>query len=175
MHYSIHIEETDHMPTTDQKRYLTIDQLSDFVADASHDDKKRQKRHKRKSKRKQLEKVTAPPPLRPRSRPTSQQSGTRSEGVASNGGVAEGLHATKLNEKQDTQIVKMSMDNKEDTKTSDSNNQHDTLHDHDNKNEQVTIVEEPPATDDDKVHTPDHYDINSDPTDNDKETEDKDE
>ena len=219
MHISIHIEETDHFPTTNQKKDLTIDQLSNFVADGSHDDKKRQKRHKRKSKRKQLEKVIAPPPLRPRSRPTSQQSGTRSEGVSSVGGVAEGINASKLNEKQDTQVVKISMDSKEDTKASDSINnsigQHDIPHD----NEQITIVEETPAEHvtiveetpaehvtiveetpaeqvtiveetpaehvtiveetpaehvtivEDKVHTPNKGDINSDPIDNDKETE----
>ena len=164
---TIHTEETDHMPTTDQKKDLTIDQLGDFVADGSHDDKKRQKRHKHKSKRKQLDKVTAPPPLRPRSRPTSQQSGTRSEGVSSVGGMAEGLNASKLNETQDTQIVKISTDNKEDTKNnSDSIGQHDIIHD----SEQVTIVEEIPATGDDKVDKGD----NTDPiatTDDDKETE----
>lgn len=163
---TIHTEETDHVPTTDQKKDLTIDQLSDFVADGSHDDKKRQKRHKRKSKRK-LDKVTAPPPpLRPRSRPTSQQSGTKSEGLSSVGGVAEGLNASELNEKQDTQIVKISTDNKEDTKDSDSIGQHDILHD----SEHVTIVEEIPATGDDKVHTLDKGDA-SEPvaiTDNDK-------
>ena len=128
------------MPTADKRRDFTTDRYSDSKVDASHDEKRRQRRHKRKSKRKQ-EKVAAPPPLRPRSRPVSQQSGARSEGTSSGGGVAElgeGSNAAKLNEKQDAQMVTVSTGSKEDMKVSDSIiTQHD--------NEQVTTMEETPA------------------------------
>lgn len=133
------------------------------MADGSGDEKKRQRRHKHKSKRKRLEKVVAPPPLRPRSRPASQQDGTRSEGTSSDGCVAEleeGPNATKQNEKQDLQLVKLSTGNEEDVKVI------NILHD----NEQVT--EETPAMGDDKMHILDESNnINSNPIDTEKETE----
>lgn len=164
----IDTEETDN---PDQKKYLTT---GDSLVSGSHDDKKQHRKHKRKSKRKQLEKVAAPPPLRPRSRPTSQQSGTRSEGASSGPGMTElgeGLNATKLNEKQDDEIAKVSTNSKEDTKAGDSTNNSTSEHIiYDN--EEIIIVEETMVTSDDKTQATDNSNnINSKPIDYNEETE----
>ena len=158
---SIHVylltEETDYVPL-DQKKDQTVDQRSGFGADKSQDDKKRHKRHKRKSKRKLLEKVASPPPLRPRSRPTSQQSVTKSERVSSNMGVAEEKEALNATEKQDKILADSKEDKKAGDPISDSNGQHDIILD---ETEQFTIVEDAPATSDDKTHTPSTGDVNN--------------
>lgn len=165
------------MPTMRQKKDLRITGQPSDSAVSGLDEKKRQRRHKHKSKRKQLEKVTAPPPLRPRSRPASQQSGTRSEAASGGGGVAElgeALNATKLNEKQDAQIVEVPADTKEKMASDSANNstsQGNIVHN--NENEQVTNTEETTATVDDKIHIADgdEGNINSNSTNNYEETE----
>lgn len=94
--------------------------------------------------------------------------------------LGEGLNVTKQNDEQDTEAVKTT-DSKEDTKATDSISEHIVIHD----DEQVIIVEETPATGDDKIHVTDddkihvndddkiHVtdDSHGNPTNNDKETE----
>ena len=85
--------------------------------------------------------------------------------------LGEGLNAIKLNKKQDTEIVKVSTDSKEDTKAGDSinnsTNEH-IIHD----DEEIIIVEDTKPTGDDKPQTTDDSNnINSKPTNCNEETE----
>ena len=85
--------------------------------------------------------------------------------------LGEGLNATKLNEKQDDEIAKVSTNGKEDTKAGDSTNNSTSEHIiHDN--EEIIIVEETMVTSDDKTPaTDDSNNINSKPIDYNEETE----